>query len=543
MPMREVELMEIRRTYFATEGRKARKQVVEDAAKRYGVSYSTINRKLDLGIRTESKPNPELMAKKNEINTWATQIFDFAQTNTKDEKRILIKRAFKVYQRYHGLPDHITLRNIYDAIEEMKLKNQSRHCPGHYRKGAPREMYHMDFTTSRYLKHIGNGILKITNERYTRKNTDEDGNKVRLWIGGVIDDHSNVIYYEYVLTLGESAIAAQDVILNAFRRKDGETVLQGLPQQIYLDRGPGFRDEGFRAGLEGIAVTVKFGDDIIDRRTGKRTNQTNKGAHGKIERMHEVVKNDFEQELLLGTLDGCDLKAGSHISLNELNPLIRKWCADYNMNTHPEYKGRNKWNLFAEDLSEEHFLPDDCKSFFARTSMRTVAQGRIQMGANKWYAVPETIDDRAKIEIITIGDMHYTMVNGQRVHLPPVSGIVGDAVKMVHPEAERKTDLITDEDTIRDRIDQELKKQTSGLITLQDLDTVLYVTMCKDFFDQPHTIEEIKSRAGYVAIRAKEQMREESIAMDQEVERTDRGHGVRDSGGAKIITMPSYAND
>lgn len=524
MKIPEMEILEIKRTYNARSSSEAKAAVVAEAAERYGVHPTTIYRKIQVKKFTKT-PRPDIQAKWSEHERWATQIFDFAKLNSKDDKNIKMNKAFKYFQKYQGMPEDITMKNIYEAQARLHLKNQSIHCPGHWREKAPRDLYHVDFSVSRYIKHEGNGIVRITNDRWTRK--DSDGN--RLWFGGVIDDHSNVMYYEYFLTPGESALVAQDLILNAMRRKDSHFHLQGIPKRIYIDRGPGFKNETFKAGLNGIGIKVQFGDDLKDR-YGNRTNVSNKGAHGKIERMHQVVKNDFEQELLLGLLDNVGYKAGDKLSLAELNAIMFDWVHDRNDDYHPEFKGAHKWTLFKNSLSDQDFLPDDARSLFANTFTRKVDQRRVRISANKWYKVPDWVGEGETISITSIADAHWILdADGGRHMLNPVQGsVLGDepAIKVQH---ERKSDTLPGGVRIRDRFDIELRSLTAGAVTLEGLDEALY-GMIKYWFDQDRTIEEIKSRASYIAMRALDMLKEESAALQQQQ--------FSEVGVPKIITMP-----
>lgn len=509
MKIKDVERGEILRKYHAAARREDKTAIIQEVAGRYGVHYSTVHRALKLSVRKKRQASDDLVGKRLAIEEWARQVFDFKLSKNKDDHKISIKKAFRWQQVYGNMPAWITLKMIYDAIESQNLVNLSKNETRRFEMEEPLQLVQADFMRSEYIKHVGNGILKITSDRYTRTKKQKEEDDVHLWAGGVVDDCSRVVYFEYFLSLGESTEMARTLLFNAMKRKESMLHLQGLPRKLYVDRGPGFREEGFKDGLKKLGIEVKLGGDKVDSR-GRPIADTNKQAHGKIEVCNKIIKGDFETDLLLGLVEGCDFKEGTQISLADLNDLAWKWCEDYNQREHPTRPGMSRWNVFAPVLTAAAFPSKEDEALFGDTQLRTVNNnGMISVRPNVWCKAPVWAKPKDKVPVFFNGGKFFVYHEEQRYELELQMGTperFRERFQINKPTGGKKLASNQDTDIIigskqREYFAEELERVSGGAYQMQDIPHEIWQEDILPWFKADHSLKEIKEQARMMKIR------------------------------------------
>lgn len=486
-----VVLDQIRRQYHATKGRSEKKKVVEQAASHYGVSYATMNRKLDMKLRKRaiSQTEQERIAT---LDAYGKAVWDFMQLHTHDDKKCTMRAAFRHLQATAQLPGDFDEKQCYAAIERQHLNSLSIRPYIRFEREHALSCYQIDFTKSNFLRFAGNNTIVMTDGRYGR---GED--ELYVWLGGAIDDRTRVMYYEYILTPGENAMMAQQFIIRAMDRKEGMMLLQGKPREIYVDRGPGFEAASTGDGLMRLGVKHIKGDDFRDA-NGKSTGQTNKQARGKIEKMNGFVKSDFEQSLHL------KYRAGYKFTLSELNTLLQEWCEWQNQQEHPEHVGEGKWNVFSAALSEAAFPDYNALAKFSKPILAKVARRLVRVAKNEYYLAPQFIGEGERVEVTKRQDGAYVVWKGSEIKLVPQQSPYApkahqESRKELIAKLEEESDIY-DGILLRERFDKELKTITNGDLALATL-PVDERTELKTFFAEPRKLSAIKECADNVKLR------------------------------------------
>ncbi|KPA17101.1 integrase [Candidatus Magnetomorum sp. HK-1] len=75
----------------------------------------------------------------------------------------------------------------------------------------------------------------------------------------VIDDRSGVAYQEYRCVYGEDTESALRFLFNAMSAKKNKNVpFQGIPDMIYMDKGPISKSQVFHNVMKFLNITVKL---------------------------------------------------------------------------------------------------------------------------------------------------------------------------------------------------------------------------------------------------------------------------------------------
>lgn len=476
-------LEQVRREYLAAPGRTQKRAIVEGAAKHFGVSVSTVNRKLDLRLRKRTLSQTE-RERVEEKNAHGRTVWNFAQAKSADDKTCSIKAAYELLIMTGQLPQTFTRKDCYDAIERMKLKNielEKTQRFTRFEREHPLSMFQVDFTKSDFIRVLGDDLI-MTDGRWSR---GED--KRYLWIGVAIDDASRVHYAQYMLSVGEDAFLAQQLLVDVMQQKDA-LLLQGVPRELYFDRGPGFKTVT-QSGLKALGITPIVGDDFAG------TRETNKQARGKIEGLIRYIKSDFEQ--------GLHLKYGAkhRFGFGELNELLQEWSEWQNQQVHPTRGETSKWNYFKGALASCTFPPRDALGYFSVIKTGTVDRRMIKTGKNDFWQAPPYMDEGTKVEYSLRQGECYAIWRGEEIKLVPHS----TNMKKARPAAietftvERETDTFMGP-LLRDRFNKELHEITNGELSLRSLSADDYSDI-KPFFQDARTLAEIREEASNVKMR------------------------------------------
>lgn len=449
---------EIRAAYFRTESVAARKRIIEEALKASGYSYGGLMRVLNLKVRSRSLCNKE-QVKISEMNMLAMKVWDYQLELSHGMRSVSTLLALRKLKDDGIVPESVTYFQISQAIRRQNLKYKSESHFTRFQRTEPLAMVQMDFTRSVYLEHVikeGKSFLRVTRQK------GANAKRERVWIAVAIDDASRVCYARYYLVKGESSALAQHFLLKTCRPKgridktSGEIIplplLQGQPKQLYTDRGKAFKNTSFENGLLKLDIHYIPGANRIDTE-GRKRKASNKQARGKVERMIQFIKQNFETKLFI------DYGEGMIFSKQEINALLLKWLMRVNSSAHPNL-GTKRWDLFLQGLKSAVYPPDEAELLFSNSVIRTVQRRQIRVAEGVYCKVPPSVKKGEKIEILFAGGNHYCLLNGERILLEVITERTSDD-KQSAVQEKKEFDLDYLEGiALRSRLNQEIETRT-----------------------------------------------------------------------------------
>jgi hypothetical protein len=495
-------LQAVRDEYFsrkaAGDGKEELGIFLSEKAAVAGISRKTLYAKLDLGVRT-------VTVKKEVIDKWATidqyarMVFDLAAKKSKGDFKVDWDLTFEVLQESGQIPSDIKMWQIYNSItKRQNLPTLSQAVLKTIKRDHPLSLVHIDYSVSRYFKYdsrdesvvlveSGDGYYKNANDK------DEDGKakRLRVWFCSAIDQASGVMFAQYVLARGESPHMTQLFLQAAFSEKNRlvgvggeyvtEELLQGMPTAVYWDRGPGHKTLTVR-GLKELEIGYITGGNKMDG-FGKKTNRSNKGAHGMVENMNGQLKKRFETKILL------QQRGGYKTTIDDLNEGLRKWCCEKNCSRHPVQKDVTRWSLFEPVLGSLRLPPDNFLAYFAGVFKRKVSNRMVSFEGQK-YVTPEIARNDSEIDVMEDNGAVYAIIGGRRYEMHPIDEYHRQgAVK----ESENESDLL-DGRELKVRLDTEIKRISEGEIALSQVkishqDDLIW------FFESARTVADIREFA------------------------------------------------
>jgi len=462
---------------------------IERKAESIGKSTKTLYARLKLSTRKVSVPSA-VAERRKDIDRYARLVFDFAESRSRDDMRVDWKLAFEVLQENETVPKEVSLQQVYSSIKRQNLATLSQAVIKSWEREHGLSLVQIDYTRSDCFRHVGEGVLEMGEKAQPYKDADD---RRRVWLCVAVDDASRVVFADYVLSEGESQVMTQEFMFRAFAEKDrlvnertGEAVrdniFQGIPKSIYWDRGPGHKSATV-AGLEYHGIGVISGNNKVDG-FGKKTNRSNKGAHGKVESANGEIKGSFERRLWLAH------RIGWRIHIDELNALLLDWCRKVNLGKHPTRPGEIRWDIFNAALAEAQFPQDNFLVPFAAPYRRKV-QNRLIRIDNDTFVAPELCENGKEYDIMKDPSGYWLVTSGKRFLL--------EGQREWHKKhndfarIEQDEDMLSERD-LKVRLDEEIKLQSRGELKLTDMrlthkDDLLF------FYEKPRSIGEIKSLA------------------------------------------------
>jgi hypothetical protein len=476
-------------------GRTELKEFAIRKAAEIGKSAKRLYALVDLGERSVSVKQ-EVTDKWKLIDEYARTVFNFAKSKSNDEAEIDYNLAFDTLQSMGDIPEWVKMHQIYKSIRDRQ--NLETLCVPILKKTKRDNaisLVHLDYSRSRYfdynpkddtLVHIDAGQGIYINQK------DSEKNKLRLWFCAIIDQYSGVCFAQYVLSKGESPRMTQLFMLQAFSAKERfvgnltetvtEELYQGMPDNIYWDRGPGHKTLT-QKGLNNLQIGYINGANKRDG-FGKTTTRSNKGSHGKVESLNKRIKRKFEARIHLIE------RKGWKTTLDDMNDRLRAWCREQNMKRHDIYRDRTKWELFEPSIANRRDVPDDFMSFFAGEGEYIVDANRMIHCDNQLFVAPDEAKIKQKVTVLFDNGDYYCMLNGRR-HLL-------ESQEAWHKNnkggrSERETDML-DGRELRIRLDEEVKSLSLGELTIAKLKQSHGDDM-NAFYEKARSINEIKEFA------------------------------------------------
>ncbi|HEY3874793.1 MAG TPA: hypothetical protein VGM92_04920 [Candidatus Kapabacteria bacterium] len=490
-------LSSVREDYLACDSSSERRLLIEQTALNMNVSVATLYRKLELSQvkpRKRRAVSSATQVKREALDSYGRTVFEFALQSSFDHSVCTYRIAFEFLQESERIPRWVTEQMIYKAIARQDLENEWSPVARRFEREHAMSMYQCDFSVSRHLKHVGNGRLMVRNPNATKMTLD----RRRLWVGVAIDDASRVMYMEYFLAKGESAVEAQHFLLRAFARKPriahhpNDFLLQGIPQSIYVDRGSGWMDGATQIGLARMGVKMIIGANEKDA-MGRVLPRSNKKARGKVEKSVQTLKRRFEMMYSLKH------PHGSETDLATLNFELHAWLEEWNQMAHPTRKADDgsslgKWNLYYGALKSAMYPDENALGLFSRTKTCKVRQRLVNVAPNVYCVAPLWANDGDEVEIFAAHGFYFTMHEGARHELILQSSMnaqpIGETMRM---QIERDEDLLTGSQ-VNTRFSEEMMKLSDGRFAIGSIPIEMWEQI-ESFFDTPQTVGAIKDKA------------------------------------------------
>jgi transposase InsO family protein len=238
----------------------------------------------------------------------ATDIVEHFELNGWIEPGLVSPSYLTRYLKEHGL-----------SRREMRV---DRRPYRRFEASEPNQVFQIDATLAEQFYLDDDGSIDWEGRASCNKN--RAGNrKTRLYIIGIIDDHSRCVYAEFV-----TSVTTNDWLrfeFNAFRRKaDPRFIFHGLPRILYMDNDSVAKNEKFLRAHEILGIKI-----IKHKPTKKTDTFSNARSKGKIERFflylaqkQRVTKfGKFQslEEANRWLLDVCHRKNGTrHSSTGEI---------------------------------------------------------------------------------------------------------------------------------------------------------------------------------------------------------------------------------
>ncbi len=488
----------LRERYFSSSSREERRKVIQRGVKESGYSIGALYRVLKLSVR-KKKPNTASLTRAKTIDQYAKIVWDHQQEHSKGTRKLKTAPVYRYLVSIGTIPKEIRYHHIAASIRRQQFKRKAIPLFHPFEREDPLSAIQVDFTRSAYFETVKKGEKESVRLSYSK---GANGAESRVWIGVAIDDASRVTYGRYYITSGESAKLAQHFMIRTFRPKLSKSgsplpLLQGVPKQIYTDRGSGFRNIQTANGLRRMGIVHAIGSNERDSE-GKQLQSSNKQGRGKVERMIQVIKGDFETTFLL--------KYGvkQEFTLKELNDEFRRWLVVWNSTEHPTREAVNKWQVFETVLSSVEYPDENAAELFYTSSYKTVHRGQVNVDTGIWCKAPHAVSHGDKIEIISSSGRFYTIIDGKRVELEVISDRQGKVKKS--QKIEKPVEKVTDHLeglTLRSRLSAEIERISKHAYHLgtfaESIGSELNV-----FLGSPRSIREIYTFASALITRHEE---------------------------------------
>lgn len=476
----------LRRLYFAAGTSEARRRVIAGGMKTTGYSRGALYRVLSLKIRSK-KPNEVSIKRAKTIDEYAKIVWDCQQEHSKGVRKANMAPVYRHLVEIGTIPYAVKYHHIASSIRRQEFKRKAIPLFRPYERKLPLSAVQIDFTRSAYCITVKKGDKESVKLSYSK---GANGAESRVWIGVAIDDASRVVYARYYITRGESAKLTQHFMLKAFSKKYSKegtpfALLQGMPSQIYTDRGSGFRNAQTANGLCRLGITHAIGSNEKDKE-GKRLPSSNKQGRGKVERMMQVLKDDFELSLML------KFGVGTSFTIKELNQGLSKWLIKWNTGLHPRRADVTKWEVFEQVLSTTEYPPENASDLFYTTTYKTVHRGQVRADTGIWCKAPNSVSHQQKIEVIALSGRYFTIVDQKRIEMEVISDSVEKVKKSqkVEKPIERVSDYLEGLQ-LRSRLSEEIERTSAYKHNLGTVSSRIQSEL-DEFLSTPRSIKEIK---------------------------------------------------
>ena len=250
----------------------------------------------------------------------------------------------------------------------------------------PNEAHYFDFSASKVFIPVNDNEIEVCPpiDRYKYKR--EKGND-RVWLAGIVDGYTRLVYFKYLIIPGESSLAGIKFLYEAWgNRLDTALPFGGIPSALVCDNGSFAKSALGQSFCQGLGVKLITGEPYNPR------------AKGKIENRWRWLWSNFESFF--------SLKRGQRYTIEELDEELRKFCITENMRPHP-YIDKPRIELWSEEVGSVYYPPADEYWAFKVIIRKVSRTATIQIDKETYEVNPELIGREIEVLCSLNGKMSY----------------------------------------------------------------------------------------------------------------------------------------
>jgi len=295
-----------------------------------GISQGTFHRKRMKEFGDAKRRAGPTGRKKPEYEAAVQQIMKLKYSPLKGVRSLTTEDAM-IMAAEQGCPEALDIPEgtVNRIARELGYHPRVQRRESRFEAARPNEWHQLDASRSEYFQchhRIGEEwALKLSPAPF--KNRDVRDSRERLWIYGLADDFSGLRVARYYIAKGENALDAMDFLQWAWSKHEDHAPFRGLPDHLYLDKGPLDKTKAFQDFCREVA-----GVEIHSHEAGRPQ------ATGKVETGWKDLWRRFEARFFR--------QAGwqsRQFSLAELNQELAWYLRDHhNQRDHRRLKKMSK---------------------------------------------------------------------------------------------------------------------------------------------------------------------------------------------------------
>ena len=267
----------------------ARKALIEEFAQIFGVTASTVYRKLrqsvDFSHHKRKDFNQPRAISSDDMLMYCRLIAALKiRTSNKNNRHLSTPKCIEILE-LHGVETTNGLIKAPEGLLKRSTVNRYITQWGF----AHQSMLSVEPIVVRFEAEESNDCWQFDFSPSDLKYL-ENSNGQKLFIASVTDDKSGALYSEYVEAAGEDTLTALRFLFRAMSaKKIAGFPFQGIPKMIYTDNGAFAKSTIFKRVLVCLGIELKT--HMPRNSDGRRTTARGKG---KVERSNRTLKESFE---------------------------------------------------------------------------------------------------------------------------------------------------------------------------------------------------------------------------------------------------------
>jgi hypothetical protein len=272
-----------------------RRRLMQETAALYGVSESTLYRKLQAGgqlrpAQRQDRGVPKVLPEAQLIRYCELIAAIKIRTTNRKGRHLSTAEAIRLLQDYSLDTPEGFVKAPHGVLKKPTVNRYLKRW-GLDRQRLIREPPAVRFQ-ARYSNALWQFDLSHSDLKHIERPSWVDGQKgaPTLMLLSVVDDRSGAAYQEYHCSYGEEAEAALRFLFNAMAPKPDEGLpFRGRPLALYMDPGPVSRSAVFQRVMRLLEIEV-----ITHQARGQDGRRTTARSKGKVERPFRTVKELHE---------------------------------------------------------------------------------------------------------------------------------------------------------------------------------------------------------------------------------------------------------
>ncbi|KPA17051.1 integrase, catalytic region [Candidatus Magnetomorum sp. HK-1] len=267
-----------------------RRRLMKESAEFYGVSESTLYRKLQKyitikSVRRSDFGKPRALSQK-EMEFYCELIAAIKiRTSNKKNRYLSTSEAIHLLENYGINTSDGYVKPPKSVLKPTTINRYLKYWGYDYKslkKKSPSVRFQAQYSNECWQFDLSPSDLKTVqfSPKWLLK---RKGNPILMMLYSVVDDRSGTAYQEYRCVYGEDTESALRFLFNAMSaKKDKNVPFQGIPDMIYMDKGPISKSQVFHNVMKCLNINVKLHQ------------KGNSRAKGKVERPFRTVKEMHE---------------------------------------------------------------------------------------------------------------------------------------------------------------------------------------------------------------------------------------------------------